>query len=343
MPARALSGVAIEPAAEASARAIAQALLEGFDRHYALFRDCARAAKRHFEDGNWRAISPRRARPHRLLRPAGGRDGRAHRARVHRRDGRPRRRRAVGARQAALHRPADRAPAAGVRRDVLQLGVVQDPAPHVLPQPLHLRAAGGLHRAHRRRPADVPQLLPASQHGPARRADRHRARLPARARFADFRRDLRNVLAAFRAPLPAAVRGRGEPTRSRCSSSLFFRNQTAYVVGRVVNGMHVHAVRRADQARRGRAACYVDALLTDAIELALLFSANRAYFLVDMEVPSAYVDFLRAVLPDKTRLRALHDGRPAEARQEPLLPRLPAPPAAFDATASSSPPASRGW
>ncbi len=35
-------------------------------------------------------------------------------------------------------------------------------------------------------------------------------------------------------------------------------------------------------------------------ELAVLFSANRAYFLVDMEVPSAYVDFLRAMLPDKT-------------------------------------------
>jgi isocitrate dehydrogenase kinase/phosphatase len=32
-----------------------------------------------------------------------------------------------------------------------------------------------------------------------------------------------------------------------------------------------------------------------------------------MEVPSAYVDFLRAILPDKTRRRALHDGRAAEA------------------------------
>src|SRR5512139_1550898 len=38
------------------ARAIAQALLEGFDKHYALFRECARAARRHFESGNWLAI-----------------------------------------------------------------------------------------------------------------------------------------------------------------------------------------------------------------------------------------------------------------------------------------------
>jgi len=38
----------------------------------------------------------------------------------------------------------------------------------------------------------------------------------------------------------------------------------------------------------------------DSVELALLFSANRSYFLVDMEVPSAYVNFLRAMLHDKT-------------------------------------------
>ena len=39
------------------ARSIAQALIEGFDKHYALFRDCARAAKRQFEAGNFRAIA----------------------------------------------------------------------------------------------------------------------------------------------------------------------------------------------------------------------------------------------------------------------------------------------
>ena len=43
------------PPAE-QARAIAQALLDGFDKHYALFRECARAAKRYYEAGNWLAI-----------------------------------------------------------------------------------------------------------------------------------------------------------------------------------------------------------------------------------------------------------------------------------------------
>ena len=40
----------------ATPQAIAQATLDGFNRHYALFRDCAHAAKRHFEAGNWLAI-----------------------------------------------------------------------------------------------------------------------------------------------------------------------------------------------------------------------------------------------------------------------------------------------
>src|SRR6266498_795822 len=39
----------------------------------------------------------------------------------------------------------------------------------------------------------------------------------------------------------------------------------------------------------------------DEYELAILFSANREYFLVDMEVPSAYVEFVQQMVPDKTR------------------------------------------
>ena len=82
-------------------------------------------------------------------------------------------------------------------------------------------------------------------------------------------------------------------------SSLFFRNRTAYVVGRVVNGYNAYPfVVPIKHDADGR--LYVDALLMDAEQLALLFSANRAYFLVDMEVPSAYVAFLRDVAPERT-------------------------------------------
>ena len=66
--------------------------------------------------------------------------------------------------------------------------------------------------------------------------------------------------------------------------SPFFRNQTAYIVGRIVNGIHTYPfVVPVKHDAEGK--LYFDALLMDEADLAILFSANRAYFLVDMEVP----------------------------------------------------------
>ena len=118
------------------------------------------------------------------------------------------------------------------------------------------------------------------------------------ARFDDFRVDLMHVLAAVRRRLPRPFVVDAN-FQIQMLSSLLFRNQTAYAVGRIVNGPHVYPFVAAIK-RRGDERLYIDTLLTDAGELALLFSANRAYFLVDMEVPSAYVEFLRTVVPDKT-------------------------------------------
>ena len=118
------------------------------------------------------------------------------------------------------------------------------------------------------------------------------------ARFADFRRDLRNLLSAFRARFPRPLRLEANH-QAQVLSSLFFRNRTAYIVGRIVNGYHVHPfVVPIKHDVEGR--LYCDALLVDPDDIALLFSANRAYFLVDMEVPSAYVKFLQAMVPVRT-------------------------------------------
>src|SRR5262249_16378251 len=105
----------------------------------------------------------------------------------------------------------------------------------------------------------------------------------------------RNLLAAFRArfPRPFVLEANHQ---LQVLSSLFFRNRTAYVVGRIINGFHVYPfvvpIKRDDEGK-----LYVDALLMDSEHIALRFSANRAYFLVDMELPSAYVAFLRDLLP----------------------------------------------
>jgi isocitrate dehydrogenase kinase/phosphatase len=46
---------------------------------------------------------------------------------------------------------------------------------------------------------------------------------------------------------------------------------------------------------------YLDTILLDTWRISLLFSLSRAYFLVDMEVPSGYVQFLRSIMPNKPR------------------------------------------
>ena len=83
-------------------------------------------------------------------------------------------------------------------------------------------------------------------------------------------------------------------------SSPFFRNKGAYLVGKIVNGSREYPfVIPVLHNRRGQ--LVLDTVLTDVGLITLLFSFTRAYFMVDMEVPSAYVKFLRGMLPNKPR------------------------------------------
>ena len=45
----------------------------------------------------------------------------------------------------------------------------------------------------------------------------------------------------------------------------------------------------------------LDAIIFDPEQINILFSLSRAYFMVDMEVPSGYVEFLRAMVPMRAR------------------------------------------
>jgi isocitrate dehydrogenase kinase/phosphatase len=79
-------------------------------------------------------------------------------------------------------------------------------------------------------------------------------------------------------------------------SSPFFRNKGAYAIGKVINGTQEVPFAVA-LLRSEKGAIAVDALLFDLADLLALFSFSRAYFMVDMEVPAAYVQFLRSMLP----------------------------------------------
>ena len=46
---------------------VAQTMLEGFDRHYRVFRDAAIEAKALFERGDWHRAATAGARPHHVV------------------------------------------------------------------------------------------------------------------------------------------------------------------------------------------------------------------------------------------------------------------------------------
>ena len=123
--------------------------------------------------------------------------------------------------------------------------------------------------------------------------------------FEDLERDVDAVLAAL-------LRQLGD-WRLRANfqvqvlSSLFYRNKGAYLVGKVINGFNempfalpiVHIASAPDRPHSGRLT--IDAALFGEDDLQLIFSFARAYFMVDMEIPSAYVQFLRSLMPRKPR------------------------------------------
>jgi isocitrate dehydrogenase kinase/phosphatase len=83
-------------------------------------------------------------------------------------------------------------------------------------------------------------------------------------------------------------------------SGLFFRNKGAYVVGKIINGFQeVPFALPILHNTQGK--LVIDAALFGEDDLLILFSFARAYFMVDMEVPSAYVQFLRSLMPRKPR------------------------------------------
>jgi isocitrate dehydrogenase kinase/phosphatase len=113
------------------------------------------------------------------------------------------------------------------------------------------------------------------------------------------RRDLRNVVHALRQQFPRPARAHPD-LQVQVLRSLFFRNKGAYVVGRIING-HQEVPFAVPILKNERGELYADTLLMGEDQLLVLFSFARAYFFVDMEVPTAFVSFLRWLMPKKPR------------------------------------------
>ena len=116
--------------------------------------------------------------------------------------------------------------------------------------------------------------------------------------FEDLERDAELVLAAMKRHFDH-VKLRAN-FQFQVLSGLFFRNKGAYVVGKIINGFQevpfaLPILHNTD----GK--LVVDAALFGEDDLLILFSFARATFMVDMEIPSAYVQFLRSLMPRKPR------------------------------------------
>jgi isocitrate dehydrogenase kinase/phosphatase len=286
---------ALPEARSRRAAAVAQAILAGFDRHYRLFRDASRQAKGYFEAGDWaaaRALARERIK--------------MYDARV----------------EEAVRGILDRFPEAELDETLwpaIKLAYI--PLLHEHRQPecaetfYNSVACAVLHRRYYRnefifwRPAVATEHLEGEE--PAYRSY-YPLKTGLRRTLVDIlqsfglanpwenqRRDLRSLMHALRRRFPRPARARPS-LQIQVLGSLFFRNKAAYAVGKIING-NVEVPFAVPVLRNAKGELYLDALLLDADHLIVLFSFARAYFFVDMEVPAAYVSFLRQLMPKKPR------------------------------------------
>jgi len=286
------------PTALSQAHQIAKALLEGFDRHYHLFSETNRAAKRRFEQADWHAQQQ------------------AMRERIEFYDVRARETRA----RLLTEFAADSLPMEVWQQvKLLYIGLLVDHRqPELAETFFNTVTTKILHRSYFHndfifvRPAistsyiEIDEVLAPTT---------YRVYYPTLGTwhetwvqlvrdfelerpFEDLERDVADVVAELHRRLGAFRPGTN--FQIQVLSNLFFRNKGAYVVGRIINGgQQTPIALPLLHTPEGRLA--IDTVLHTEDDMEMLFSYARAYFLVDMAVPSAYVAFLRTLMPRKPR------------------------------------------
>jgi len=117
--------------------------------------------------------------------------------------------------------------------------------------------------------------------------------------FANLDRDVESLYrmaASFLNGMPA----REVNFQIQTLSSAFYRNKAAYVIGKCINGQHEYPF-TIPVLHDANGKLVLDTILLDAWRIGLLFSLSRAYFMVEMDAPSGYVQFLRSIMPGKPR------------------------------------------
>jgi isocitrate dehydrogenase kinase/phosphatase len=281
---------------------VARAMLDGFNRHYQLFREASASAKGRFEAADWHGQQ------------------RAQALRIQFYDQR------VAEAAERLQREFD---VATLSMDAWQqvklhyVGLLIDHhQPELAETFFNSVTVKLLHRSYFRndfifvRPAvsteyienDEPAALPTYRAYYPTRESMHACfvriidNIQLQREFEDLPRDVDDVLAALEEHigLPLAQWTWRPNFQLQVLSSLFYRNKGAYLVGKIVNGFtEVPFALAILHTPWGKLA--IDTAMFHEDELLILFSFARAYFMVDMEIPSAYVQFLRSMMPRKPR------------------------------------------
>ncbi len=115
--------------------------------------------------------------------------------------------------------------------------------------------------------------------------------------FEDLERDIGYIADTLASKLPPG-KHLSRTCRIETLHSVFYRNKGAYLVGRLVLDDRTYPfVMPLLHEENG---IYVDALLLEYNDVSSIFSYNRTYFLVDTDIASEMVDFLRTILPTKS-------------------------------------------
>lgn len=278
------------------AEAIARALLDGFDHHYSVFRDATVAAKARFERGDWAAVQEavrERSRSYDLrvaemieelharfdaaaLDEATWRDVKLHYIGLLVDHKRPEL--AETYFNSVITRVLDRTYHANafifVRAAISTEHIESAPPIYRSYYP----AGVGLRATLKRALADCGWSRP----------------------FTDVDRDVELVKRALLDHLEGRWPADEPNLQVQVLGSPFYRNKAAYVVGRIVNGAQERPF-VLPVLHDGEGGLALDTVLLEEKDISILFSLSRAYFMVDMDVPSGYVQFLQSMMPAKPR------------------------------------------
>jgi isocitrate dehydrogenase kinase/phosphatase len=277
---------------------VAQTMLEGFDRHYRIFRDAAIRAKRLFEAGDWHALQS------------------LARERITSYDERV---------EECVELLEDEYDAENIDDEVWQqiklhyIGLLTTHRqPECAETFFNSVCCKILHRSYFNndfifvRPAisteyienDEPAAKPTyrayypAKEGLAATLERIVTNFQLEPLFEDLQRDVGCVMQAIEDAFGTFIEAAN--FQIHVLSSLFYRNKSAYIVGRIINGDSLLPFALPlRHVKPGLLA--LDTVLLKRDQLLIIFSFSHSYFLVDMEVPSAYVEFLGTIMPGKPK------------------------------------------